>query len=118
MSLVQNVETLEREADELELRCAEREAEVRAPALAVEAELARVKAMIAEEESRLSAFTADFVPAPARVVLTPMRSLLAGLSVGAFTFGAAAGNLGLTKASVGLLAAVWVAFLAGALRGK
>ena len=118
MELARNVEALERESEELEQRCARREEGVRAPAVAAQAELDAVRAAVAEEEARLAGFVAELRPKPGPVVLTPVRSLLAALAVGGFTFGAVAGELDLTKASVGLVAAVWVAFLAGALRGR
>lgn len=118
MELTKHVESLQRETQELEQRCARREQGVRAPAAAAEAELEGVRAALAEEEARLAVFVAELKPTPGLPVLTPVRSLLAALAVGGFTFGAVAGELNLTKASVGLLAAVWVAFLAGALRGR
>lgn len=118
MELSKHVESLQREAEELEQRCARREQGIRAPVAAAEAELAAVRAALAEEEARLAGFVAELAPTRGAPVLTPLRSLLAALAVGAFTFGAVAGEVNLTKASVGLVAAVWVAFLAGALRGR
>lgn len=118
VSLVESVESLEREVADLEARNASREAEARAPAADARAQLERVKASLAEEETRLATFTAELQPAPARSVFTLRRAVIAAVSVGAFTFGAAAGELDLTHASVGLFGAVWLAFLAGALRGK
>ncbi len=118
MSLVESVEGLEREVLDLEARNASREAEARAPAAEARAQLERVRATLADEEARLAAFSADLRPAPARAVFTLGRAVIAAAAVGAFTFGAAAGELDLTHASVGLFGAVWLAFLAGALRGK
>lgn len=118
MSLGENVEALQREADGLEERCRAREREVRITAVEAEAELAAVEAALADEESRLAVFSAELREAPARVVLTPLRSLVAAGALGGFVWGAISSGVDVTKLSVGLFVATWVAFLAGALRGK
>lgn len=118
VSLEAHVTALEREADALEGRCALREKDVRAPAVAAEAELAAVEEALEDERARLAVFTAELSEAPPRMVLTPLRALLTAAALGAFTWGITSSTIDPTKPSVLLFVATWVAFLAGALRGR
>jgi len=118
LELQQNVQSLEAEVTQLSRRASEREREVRAPAAEAQAGLAVVKAQLAEEQSRLDAFNAELAAPAPRKVLTWARALGLAATLGAFTFGAAAAPLDLPHASIALFGATWVAFLAGALRGK
>jgi hypothetical protein len=117
-ALEETVAGLEREVAQLEERCAARESEVRAPAVAAQTELTALESEVATEQARLSAFKAEIDADPSRRVVTLPRAALATASLGLFTFGAAASGVDLTRVSVGLFSAVWVAFLIGALRGR
>ena len=118
MSLVESVQTVRQEVATLERRCEEREREVRAPVAVAEAELAAVERALAEEEVRLRQFEEEARVLPSKPVLTLARSLIAAGALGGFTWGAISSGHEVTKQAVGLLAAVWIAFLAGALRGR
>ncbi len=117
LELQQRLEDLEREAASLSARCDETERQVRSPAAAAREQLARVESQLADEQARLDRFTAELAPAQ-RAVLTWRRAVLLSASLGLFTFGAAAAPLDLPHAGVALFGAAWVAFLAGALRGR
>lgn len=117
LELQQNVEALELEVEQLVRRRDDRERSVRVPAVEAREQLAAVEARLGEEEGRLARFNAE-LSTPSRIALTWPRTALLAVSLGAFSFGAAAAPVDLPHAAIALFGGAWVAFLAGALRGK